>query len=459
MHRDLIFNRITRLLGQLKGPVTGGSGAHSLSGRAARSGVWIGGGFVVQRALQFGSNLILTRLLFPEAFGLMALTSVFVIGLAMFSDLGIKSAIIRDARGGDPVFLNTAWTIQIIRGFALFVLGSLLAYPISLLYDQPILFPLLTVLSTTAAIAGFASVKMATAERNLDFRTVTYVQTAGQVLMIVTMVALAYLWRSVWALAVGNIIGMLTTVIAGHLFMRGHRHRFQLDHESAKSLVNFGKWIFLSTIVTYLGGEGLRAVQGGFTTPGEFGILAIAYTIASIPVELAMKLTSSVGLPALSEAHRTDSATMLHCLHKFRKRVLFLSLILVSTVVFVSEPLVELLYDQRYHAAGPFVVAITLTSSVSLIFAGYNNALLALGKSQAYLWIMTLAAVSRIVGLIAGFEIFGIMGMIVGGGIANLAVLIIVWLAMARIHLLDLKLDLVSLLTILILGGLTAFVI
>lgn len=459
MHRDFISSRITRLLGQLKGSVTGGSGAHSLSGRAARSGVWIGGGFVAQRALQFGSNLILTRLLFPEAFGLMALASVFVIGLAMFSDLGIKPAIIRDDRGGDPIFLNTAWTIQVIRGFALFILGSLLAYPISLLYDQPILLPLLTVLSTTAAIAGFASVKMATAERNLDFRTVTYVQTAGQILMIVTMVALAYLWKSLWALAVGNIIGMLTTVIAGHLFLRGHRHRFQLDRESAKSLVNFGKWIFLSTVVTYLGGEGLRAVQGGFTTPTEFGILAIAYTIAAVPVELAMRLTSSVGLPALSEAHRRDSSTMWHILHKFRKRVLFLSLMLVSTVVFVSEPLVELLYDRRYHAAGPYVVAITLTSSISIIFAGYNNAMLALGKSQTYLWIITLAAVSRIIGLIAGFEIFGIMGMIVGGGIANLAVLMIVWLAMAKLQLLDLKLDLVSLFTILILGGLTSFVV
>lgn len=437
----------------------GGSGRQSLSGRAALSGIWISGGFVVQRVLQFGSNLILTRLLFPEAFGLMALTWVFVIGLAMFSDLGIKAAIIRDDRGSDPVFLNTAWTIQVIRGFALFILGSFLAYPISVLYDQPILFPLLTVVSTTAAIAGFESVKMATAERNLDFRTVTYVQTAGQVFGIVTMVALAYLWKSVWALAVGNIIGTLTTVVAGHILMRGHRHKFQVDRDSAKPLVNFGKWIFLSTIVTYLGGEGLRAIQGGFTTPGEFGILAIAYTIAAIPIELALKLTSYVGLPALSEAHRTDGTTTSLILHKFRARVLLLSMILVSTVVFVSEPLVNFVYDQRYHAAGPFVVAVTLASSVSLIFAGYNNALLALGKSQAYLLIMTLATVTRIVGLIAGFKIFGIMGMVVGVGIANLAVLPIVWLAMRKVRLLDLKLDLICLFTILILVVLTAFAI
>jgi O-antigen/teichoic acid export membrane protein len=453
------FSRIIDLLDQFRGFLVSGSDPQSLSGRATRSGAWIGGGFVFQRALQLGSNLVLTRLLFPEAFGLMALTSVFVIGLAMFSDLGIKPAIIRDARGSDPVFLNTAWTIQVIRGFVLFFLGSLLAYPISLIYGQPILVPLLVVLSATAAIIGFSSVKMATAERDLNFRAVVYVQTAGQVSTILTMVAFAYIFKSVWALAIGNIVGTLTTVIASHLLLRGHRHKFQLDHESVKSLVNFGKWIFLSTIVTYVGGEGLRAIQGGFTSPKEFGILAIAYTIASIPIELAVKLTSSVGLPALSAAHRTDTATMGKVLHKFRKRLLFLSLILVSLVVLVSEPLIEFLYDQRYHDAGPFVIAIAVTSAISLISAGYNNALLALGKSQTYLWIMTIAAVSRIFGLTVGFKIYGILGMIIGTGIANIAVLLVTWGIMFKLKLVDFKLDLASLLFVFLVSGLSAFVI
>ena len=68
--------------------------------------------------LRLVSNLILTRLLFPEAFGLMALVQVFIAGLNMFSDAGIRTAIIRHTRGDDPDFLNTAWTIQIIRGMS-----------------------------------------------------------------------------------------------------------------------------------------------------------------------------------------------------------------------------------------------------------------------------------------------------------------------------------------------------
>ena len=64
---------------------------------------------------------MLTRLLFPEAFGLMALIQTFMIGLAMFSDLGIGPAIIQSDRGEDPDFLNTAWVMQILRGICLWL--------------------------------------------------------------------------------------------------------------------------------------------------------------------------------------------------------------------------------------------------------------------------------------------------------------------------------------------------
>lgn len=442
---DPSLDRIVRPFTRVLRMVSGGSDPGSLSGRAAQSGIWIGGGFVIQRVLQLGSNLILTRLLFPEAFGLMALATIFLVGINLFSDLGIKQAVIRDERGSEQTFLNTAWTIQVIRGFILFIIGAGLAYPISLIYDQPILFPLLVMLSTTAFILGFASIKMATAERDLDFKTLTLIQLSGQIFSIVTMVILAFLWRSVWALAIGNLVGSVITVALGHLLLHGHQHRFRLERTAVDTLVHFGKWIFLSSMLTYLGGEGLRAIQAGYVSPAEFGILAIAYTIAAIPIDLSLKLTASVGLPALSEASRNNPESLKRVLGKFRKHVLTLALGLVSALTLVSEPLIEILYDERYHAAGPFVIAIMLSTAVTLILAGYNNALLTLGKSQFYLFVMTATAVGRIFGTILGFHFFGIMGMIIGIGVANLATLAMIWPKMYSLKLLDLKIDMSAL--------------
>lgn len=445
LNSDPYLDRIARPFARVMRMVSGGSDPGSLSGRAAQSGVWIGGGFVIQRVLQLGSNLILTRLLFPEAFGLMALATIFLVGLQMFSDLGLKSSIIRDPKGNDPLFLNTAWTLQVIRGLALFVAGCLLAYPISIIYEQPILFPLLAVMSTTAVVTGFQSIKISTSERDLDFRILTFVQVCGQIASIIALVSLTFIYRSVWALAIGTIIGSAVTMVLGHIFLRGHRHRLALDREATHSLLHFGKWIFLSTVATYLGGEGLRAIQGGFLTPSEFGVLAIAYTIAAIPIEIVLKLTASIGFPSLSEAVRRAPESLPNVLQKFRKRTLLIAFMLVTVVALTSEILIRILYDERYHSAGVYVMAITLSNAVALINAGYNNALLALGKSKTYFAIMTMAVLIRILGTVIGYHFFGILGMIYGVGLANSLILLLTYAIMRTVDLGDLKTDIGSL--------------
>ena len=99
----------------------------TLRQRVIRAGSWAVTGFVTTQAIRLGGNLILTRLLFPEAFGLMAIVYVFMAGLALFSDLGINPSIIQNRQGGDPDFLNTAWVVQILRGVLIWVTGLLIA--------------------------------------------------------------------------------------------------------------------------------------------------------------------------------------------------------------------------------------------------------------------------------------------------------------------------------------------
>lgn len=433
--------QVKQRLAFLKSLVLGQDATSSLRSRAVHSGAWIGVGFGIQKVLQLGSNLILTRLLFPEAFGLMALATVFLVGLAMFSDIGLKPAVIRDPRGDDPDFLNTAWTIQVARGVLLCVIGAAIAYPLSLIYGQPILFPLLAVLSTTAAINGFMSIGMATAERRLDFRTITIVQVAGQLASIGLLVTLAYFWRSVWALAAANVIGAAVTVAIGYAVFPRHRHRLALDRESAKSLIHFGRWIAFSTLATYLGGEGLKAIQGGLLTPAEFGVLAIAYTIAGIPNDLATRLSGSLGLPVLAEVYRKAPHDAYNVLHALRMRTLTISILLFSGVAFSAEPVVEFLYDARYHAAGHYLVPLSLANAIAAVGLGYTGAILAIGNASSFFNLMATSAILKIIGVAVGFEIDGIAGMLYGIALANLLTAGLILNSAKKFSLLDLKLD------------------
>jgi O-antigen/teichoic acid export membrane protein len=392
--------------------------------------------------IQFGSNLILTRLLFPEAFGIMALATVFLVGLAMFSDIGLKTAIIRDPRGNDPAFLNTAWTLQVIRGFALAVGACVIAYPLSLIYGQPILFPLLCLIATTTIFSGFACVTIAMAERDLALRMPTLIALTGQISGVIILVALAWWMRSVWALAIGNVISAAISLALGHLVMRGHRHCLVMDREAATSLLHFGKWIFLSTAVTFLGNEGLKAVQASFVPIETFGILAIAYSITAIPNELYSRLATSIGFPALSEINRKNPQGMRTALRKFRFPLLSFSAVIYTVLAVLARPMIELLYDPRYHEAAIYLEFLLPAGFLATIPQGYQSVLLAIGKSQDYLVVMIITALCRLLGVYFGFLWGGVSGMLIGLSGANFIIVLAIWVVARRFQILDLGLDL-----------------
>ena len=103
---------------------------------ARHNAVWTVAGFGAMQVIRFGSTLILSRLLFPDIFGLMALVNVFLQGLQMFTDVGIGPSIIQNKRGDEPDFRDTAWTILVLRGLLLWFCSVLIAIPVWLLLPR-----------------------------------------------------------------------------------------------------------------------------------------------------------------------------------------------------------------------------------------------------------------------------------------------------------------------------------
>ena len=125
-----------------------------LFARAMRSSAWTIFGFGASQAVRLVSNLILTRLLFPEAFGMMALVTVAMVALGNFSDVGTAPAISYNRRGDDQDFLDTAWTLHVIRGFLLWLGTCALAWPLARFYGEPMLAQLLPVAGLSFLIGG-----------------------------------------------------------------------------------------------------------------------------------------------------------------------------------------------------------------------------------------------------------------------------------------------------------------
>ena len=398
--------------------------------RALTGSMLTAGSYAVTQALRLASNLILTRLLFPEAFGVMALVSVALVGLSMFSDMGIGPAISQHRRGDDPAFLDTAFTLDVARGVILWLMTCALAWPMAALYDAPELMQLLPVAGLTLLIAGFNPTRIDTANRHLLLGRVTLLDLAAQVVGLLAMIALALTLQSVWALVLGAIVGSLAKLLVMHRWLPGRPNRFQWDAAAARDMIHFGKWIFLSTACGFLLSQGDKAIFGAYLTKADLGIYNIGWFLASFPILLAGAVTGRVLIPLYRDQHPADDPLNARKLRRFRFALSGGTLGLLAVLGMVGVPLVGLLYDPRYQAAGMIVVVMAMVQMPAVIGMTYDQSALAAGDSRSYFLLMALKAAVQTLAFLIGIELAGLWGALAAQGLALIALHpAIAWLA------------------------------
>ena len=386
-----------------------------MTARALHGSLWTAIRFGAEYGLRMISNLILTRLLVPEAFGLMALISVLMTGLAMFSDMGISSSVVQSRRGDDPVYLNTAWTLQVLRGFVLWIFAALFADAMAMAYARPELRVLILAAGLTTIIAGFQSVGLLQLRRHLEVRKLAAIDVSGQLLTGIATVAWAWFWPSVWALVWGGLIGALAKLAISHLATRPHRCRFAWDAEAREDLLGFGKWIFLSTILFFLAGQADRLIFGRLLPVSTLGVFSIAATLAAIPTQVVWQIGHSILFPALSRrSHEPDGLRRIYL--RSLRPLLVLGALPVACLAAGGPALVELLYDPRYAEAGWMLQILAVGAWFQIPQASSGSAVLALGRPRALALSNGVKFVGLVVCLPLGYAAFGVPGAI--GGVA-----------------------------------------
>ncbi len=397
--------------------------ATSLKDRVLRAGGWALSGFAVTQLIRLGGNLILTRLLFPEAFGLMAVVYVLMTGLVMFSDLGISQAIIQNRRGHERDFLNTAWTVQIMRGVIIWLLALASAFLLPLavsldwvadgtVYANPSLPWIWGVFSLTALIQGFDSTKLALAQRNLQIKAITQIEVGAQIVALVVMVVWAELYHSIWALVAGAITAVLVRCVAGHVWLPGETNRLHWDRESSRELLHFGKWVFFLSIMGFLAASSDRIILAGFLTPTQMGLYSVAFLLSNAFAELFTSMLARIAFPAICEVVRDRPASVAKMYHRLQM-IADICLFAVAGILFVAgEAVVQALYDQRYHEAGPMLALLAL-GLIAGRYAVVYQFCLALGQMRYMFVSNAVRLVALFAGIPLGFSLAGLEGALI----------------------------------------------
>jgi O-antigen/teichoic acid export membrane protein len=382
--------------------------------RVLHAASWTLFAYFAMQALRVLGNLILTRLLFPEAFGSMAIVQAVLIGINMLSDIGVEQAIIQNKGGDGPNFVNTAWTLQVLRGGAIWIACCALAFPTASIYQNPEIAYLLPVIGLSAVVGGLASPNIALSNRRLRIAPVALLELGSSVLSLSSMIFLAWLMQSVWALVVGNLLGETCKTVFSHQWIDGKQSRFQLHLDNVRMLFNFGGWIFVSTAITFLVGEGNRLIIGSFLSVRDLAFFSLAMNLALFPLQIVQQLGARVLLPAFSEVIRERPETFYNVVLKVRAIQIAPAMVLSVVFIFLGRQLVSALYDPRYAPVAPMLALLALGILPQAIITSYGPLLIAKGlvKNNTFLLAVQLAIQSLSLTIGAWFD--GIAGLLIG---------------------------------------------
>ncbi len=375
------------------------TGKKSVKSLAMRGSAFVLCGNLSQQLIRFASNLILARLLLPEAFGLMQVVTVVLIGLQLFSDIGIGPSIIQHKRGDDPKFFNTAWTVQVLRGLMLSTIAISIVSPIvhfighlmetsseagsEAVYTDPRLIPLICAGSITASISGFNSTKLFTANRNLAVGKIMVIEVSAQLMGVLCMASWAWYFKSVWALVCGSLAQAWLRMLLTHVVLPGEGNRFFFERESFGELLKFGRWIFLSTAALFIAAQGDRLLLGAYVEPKILGIYGFAYFLSEALNQLIDFVSRLVFLPAFSHVARDKPERLKLNYYQVRLRLDALTLPMAGGLMMVGQDVVNLLYPDVYEAAGWILQILAIRVALACTLPAAVSCLLAIGDSKS----------------------------------------------------------------------------
>lgn len=423
--------------------------------RILHAGSWTLAGHGLGQLIRLASNLVMTRLLVPEMFGVMAIVITISMIFGMFSDLGLQQNIVQSPRGEEPEFLDTAWVVQIARGVVLCVSMLLLSVglyiaglagmlPATTVYASPVLPLVIAVYSLSAVISGFQSTKMATAYRSFDQRRLIEIALISQLSGLILMIVIGVMHRSIWALVSGGLVSSLMTTVLSHTWMRGHSNRFRYEKKALRELFEFGKWVFVSSAFYMLTMSGDKLLFGGFVGADVLGFYVIASLFVTAINGMLEKLFFNVSLPALSEIARSDPRRMREI---YNKLCIPGDLVLIFLTGFLFEAghwLITLLYDPRYAPAGDMLQILAL-SLFAVRYEIARQAYLSLGLPR-YGTVMSVVRFISLCALVPFlYYVGGTQGAIWGMALHPLAAVPFVYAYNAKLGLIDLRRELMVL--------------
>jgi lipopolysaccharide exporter len=392
-----------------------------LAFRVVRGGFWVAASSYFNIGFGFLANLVLTRLLAPEAFG------AFALGMFFFSlfNLRTKTAVgqafaQRPETTGE--LIGTHLALDMATGLASFVL-ALIAAPLLLAlgFTHPVVWVMLALaaVGVSQSVMGTAWVLL---DKELMFGWVSLVTTVAFPLSYVPAIVLALRGGGYWSLVAQNAVYAILLLVGLWWVCRRYlpqvwHMRWRFNRVVAKEFIRFGAMVGLAALAGTLTLQFDNFLVGSLVSLETLGFYDRAYRIAQWPTLLVSNVATRTAFYAYAKL-QNDQVRLTKAVTMSFWLITILALPL-ALVIFASAPdLVTVLYGERWQPSALFVRFLVVYSLLRPLLNNASSLLVAVGQPQrkTIIW-----AVQALVLLIAATPLtltYGAVGTCIGVGIA-----------------------------------------
>lgn len=319
-------------------------------------------------------NMVLARLLTPEAFGVVATITMVISFAELFTDAGFQKYIVQH-EFRDEVELNNSTNVAFWTNLCFSALICLVIFlfrePIANLVGSPGLGNSISIASLLIIIAAFSSLQMARYKRDFDFKTLFFVRVGSALIPLVVTIPLAILLRNYWALLIGNIASHTFNAVVLTVKSKW-RPSFYFNWKLLKEMFSFSIWTLLESIIIWLTSYIGIFIVGSYLDDYYLGL----YKTSMSTVNAYMSIITSAVIPVLFSAlsrYQNDEINFHKTYYSFQRIVAVFVLPMGVGIYLFRELVTQILLGSQWMEASGFIGLWGLTSAVIIVYSYFAS--------------------------------------------------------------------------------------
>jgi O-antigen/teichoic acid export membrane protein len=349
-----------------------------------RGSAWTAAGYGVRQLLSFASILALARLIDPQAFGLIALATPFLLALQYLQESGMSAALVHrraDVERAAATVLVAAPLIGIVLYGVVYLAAPLAAD----VFHTPELSLVLRVIGLMVVLRGLGIAPGALLERSMNFRARAHTDIAAAVTQVGVSIPLAVLGAGVWALASGQVAAQAVETVLYWAFTSYRPHPRHASWEMFRELGRYGRFVGANNILNLFNGTIDNLVVGRLLGSTLLAFYALAYRLALLPNSVIGYVVGRVMFSVYATLQHEREIVKRVYLENLQRIAVF-ALPVALALVLAADPIVRgMLGDRWSPAIGPLRL-LGVFGLVKSFAAPANEVFKGLGHPKYGLW-------------------------------------------------------------------------